>query len=326
MKGSLGMEKIVYTDGFDKLDYEKSIFAPLGCEIISQMKHKGEENLIEMVTDADYVVVQFAPITAKVINSMKKSKLILRVGIGYDNVDGKAAAAKGIPLCNIPDFCIDEVADHTLAMIMAAARKIVPIWEVIKKGGWKLPVPIEQLFVLKKMTVGLIGYGRIGREVAMRLKGFKSNVMIFDPVVDNSVIIKDGFIPASLEEIYAKSDLISLHCPSNDKTKYMINAGSIAKMKRGVMLVNTSRGTLIKTEDLIKALESGQVGVAALDVTDPEPINTDSPLLKMDNVIINCHCASGSVNAMENFKNSIINTLMCAVQGKKLPNVVNGVV
>ena len=256
---------------------------------------------------------------------MQKSNGILRVGIGYDNVDGKAAAERGIPLCNIPDFCIDEVADHTLAMIIALARKIVPIWDVIRNGGWKLPVPIDQMFVLKKMNIGLIGYGRIGKEVAMRLRAFKANVMIFDPMVEDVILIEDGFSPATLEKIYADSDLISMHCPSNAKTQYMINAESIAKMKKGVMLVNTSRGTLIKTEDLVKALQSGQVSAAGLDVTDPEPLSADSPLRKMDNVIINCHCASGSANAMENFTNSIINTLTCAAKGKELPNIVNGV-
>lgn len=320
------MAKVVITDyTFDDLNIEKSILEPLGCEVVGQKKYQSEQELINLVVDVGYVITQFAPVTAKVIESMRKTQIIVRYGVGVDNVDLDAAAAKGIPVCNVPDFCIDEVADHTLAMILALTRKIIPNWDVVRKGQWKLAVALDQMCVLRRMRVGLVAYGKIGREVAARLRVFKCKIMVFDPIVDSAVIEQDGFIPATIDEIFANSDLISLHCPSNAQTRYMINADTINKMKKGVMLVNTSRGTLVKTEELIAALKSGQISAAALDVVDPEPINTDSPLLEMSNVIISSHIASVSVNAVDNLRKSVANAVACAIRGEKLANVVNGV-
>jgi len=319
------MLKVAVTDyTFADLSVEKEILEPLGCQVVGHQKFQGEEALKELVKDADYVIAQFAPVNANVINAMQKNQIIVRYGIGYDNVDCKAAAAKNIPVCNVPDFCVDEVADHAVAMILALARKIVPN-NVVASGQWKLAVPLDQMFVMKKLTVGLVAYGKIGKEVALRLKPFKCNILVFDPVVDAAVIKKDGFTPATLDEIYAQSDLVSLHCPSNEHTKQMINAKSIAKMKKGVMFVNTSRGTLVNTDDLVAALKSGHISAAALDVTDPEPIPSDSPLLKMNNVIINSHIASASVAAVLNLRKSVANTVIAAIKKEKLPNVVNGV-
>ena len=157
-----------------------------------------------------------------------------------------------------------------------------------------LAVPLNELFVLNEMTVGIVGFGRIGREVARRLKPFRCKIVVFDPVVDAAAVKAEGCTPVSFEELLRLSDLVTLHCPSNDKTKQMINAQTLGKMKKGAMLVNTSRGTLVKTDDLAAALQSGQISSAALDVTDPEPINLDNPLVKMDNVVINPHLASAS--------------------------------
>ena len=258
--------------------------------------------------------------------SMKNCKIIVRYGIGYDNVDIKAAAARNIPVCNVPDFCVDEVADHTLAMILAMTRNIIPCWDIIRHDKqWKLPMPMDQMYVLREMTVGLVAYGKIAREVALRLKPFKCKVIVFDPVVDTKVIEKDGFFPASLDEIYAKSDIISLHCPVTDKTRGMINNSTIAKMKKGVIFINTSRGDLVKEDDVITALKSGHIAAAAMDVTNPEPINMDSPLLTMNNVVINAHVASVSARAVKYLRTAAANLVVMAAQGKKLNNVVNGV-
>lgn len=320
------MFKVAVTDyGFENLDVEKNFLEPLGCSLVGHKKYQGEPALIELVSDADAVITQFAPVTAAVIHAMKKAKVIVRYGIGYDNVDCKAAAAKGIPVCNVPDFCIDEVADHTLAMILEVTRKIALSWNSIRRGEWKLPFPLEQMFALKNRTVGLVAYGKIAREVALRLKNFKCRIMVHDPFVEDAVIRRDGFLPAALEEIYAESDLLSLHCPSNAQTQYMINSDSIRKMKKGVILVNCSRGTLVKTPDLVEALQNGRISAAALDVTDPEPLPPDHPLLKMDNVVINGHCASGSVEAVQSLRISVAHTVACAVQNRKLPNIVNGI-
>jgi D-3-phosphoglycerate dehydrogenase len=256
---------------------------------------------------------------------MEKAKVIIRYGIGVDNVDLNAAAAKKIPVCNIPDYCIDEVADHTLALMLAATRQIVPCDSTIKSGQWKLPVPIAALHALKYMTVGLVAFGRIGREVAARLKPFKCRILVCDPAVPAAEVEAAGCEPAAWDDVLAQSDLLSLHCPSTEKTRYMINTTTIAKMKRGAILVNASRGTLVDTPALVAALESGQLSAAALDVTDPEPINPDHALLKFANVVITPHDASATPQAVLTLRHAAANLAAMAIRGEKLPNIVNGV-
>ncbi len=325
MKQSYPISQVLVTDfAAPPLDVEEAVLKPFNA-VVTLSPDKTEDGLAARVGDADYVITQFAPVTAKVIGAMKKARIIVRYGIGVDNVDLKAAAAKGIPVCNVPDYCIDEVADHTLALILAATRQIVPCANVIKAGQWKLPVPLTALHALKDMTVGIVALGRIGREVANRLKPFKCRLVAFDPALSADKIRAAGCEPATLDELYAQSDLISLHCPSIEQTKYMINAGSIAKMKKGVIFVNASRGTLCKTPDLVAALQSGQISAAALDVTDPEPINTDSPLLKMDNVIITSHIASVSPQAVRKLREDVAHAVARRIRGEPLANVVNGV-
>ena len=317
--------KAVITDyAFDTIDLEREVLSPLGCRLEALKSGKGPE-LIDLVKDADAVITQFAPVTADVIGAMQKCRVIVRYGIGVDNVDLKAAAAKNIPVCNVPDYCIDEVADHTLALILAATRQIGPCDNAIKAGQWKLPVALTALHALKYMTVGLVAFGRIGREVAARLNAFKCKVLVFDPALPESVIRDAGCVPATLDDVLTQSDLITLHCPSTEKTRHMINAGSIAKMKKGVILVNASRGTLVDTGALAAALQSGQISAAALDVADPEPLNVDSPLLKMSNVVITPHVASATPQAVKKLRTDAAGIAAMALRGEKVPNVVNGV-
>ena len=319
------MKKVVITDySFDEIDLERNVLAPLGCRL-EALKAGRDQALIDLVKDADAVITQFAPVNAAVIAAMEKAKVIVRYGIGVDNVDLKAAAAKNIPVCNVPDYCIDEVADHTLALMLAATRQIVPCNNVIKAGQWKLAVPLAALHALKDMTVGLVAFGRIGREVAARLKGFKCRILVFDPAVPAADVKAAGCVAASLDEVLAQSDLLSLHCPSTEKTKYMINAQSIAKMKKGAILVNASRGTLVDTPALVAALQSGQLSAAAMDVTDPEPINPDNPLLKLDNVVITPHYASATPQSVKKLRTDAAGIAAKALRGEKLPSIVNGV-
>ena len=179
---------------------------------------KPREQLIPLVADADCVITQFAPVNAAVIGAMQKCRVIVRYGIGVDNVDLAAAAAKGIPVCNVPDYCIDEVADYALAMILDLTRKITANGNTVKSGSWGLAVPLTGTFPLKDMTVGMVGFGRIGREVAARLKAFKGKVLVYDPAVDAAADPGRRLTPATLDEVLRTSDLVTLHCPSNEKT------------------------------------------------------------------------------------------------------------
>ena len=320
------MTEVAVTDyTFDDLDIEKNILGPLGCRLTDLKTGKPQDELIALVRDADYVITQFAPVNAAVIQAMQKCKAIVRYGIGVDNVDLEAATAKGIPVCNVPDYCTDEVADHTLAMILDVTRRITSNAVGIRSGKWALAVPLDALHALRDMTVGIVGFGRIGREVAGRLKPFKCDILVFDPGVDASEIETAGCTPVALDDLIARSDLVTLNCPSNEQTKHMINAESLARMRDGAMLVNVSRGTVVKTDDLVAALKSGKISAFATDVTDPEPIPPDHPLVGMDNVFITPHIASATPQAATQLRSDAANTVAAVVKGGRPPNVVNGV-
>jgi D-3-phosphoglycerate dehydrogenase len=257
---------------------------------------------------------------------MQKARVIVRYGIGVDNVDLEAARNRNIPVCNVPDYCVDEVADHTLAFILATTRQVVPNTLHLRAGKWGLATPIPQMHALKNLTVGIIGFGRIGREVVQRLLAFKAQVIVFDAVLPASEIAKSGVkAVSSFDELLAQADIISLHCPSTAQTRKMFNADAFGKMKPGSIFINVGRGDLVDSAALTSALQGGKLAAAALDVFDPEPIPTDHPILKMPNVIVAAHIASASAPAVKKLRESAASTALRAVRGEVLANVVNGV-
>ena len=320
------MPLVLVTDStFDHLDVESAILGPLGCQMESR-QCKTPDELIEAVPNADYIITQFAPVNGAVIGAMTKARVIVRYGIGVDNVDLDAARARGIPVCNVPDYCIDEVADQTLAFILGATRQIVPHCLGLRNGEWRLAVPLDQMKTLRDLTVGVVGCGRIGREVIRRLVPFKCRVLAFDPVVNSAELAALGATPVgSLADLLAGSDVVTLHCPSNAHTRKMINAYALALLRPGAILVNLSRGDLVDTEALVAALQSGRLGAAALDVCDPEPIPHGHPLLGLPNVIVSPHIASASTRAARSLRETVAATVARALRGEPLPNVVNGV-
>ena len=318
--------KIAITDySFPSLDIEEGILRPLGHDIVAWKEKRTAAELPQLVADADAVITQFAPVNAEVIASMRQAKVIVRYGIGVDNVDLDAAKARGIPVCNVPDYCIDEVADQTLAFLLATTRNVVTNCVRNREGKWGLPVSLDQMRALRDLTVGIVGFGRIGREVVSRLRAFKCQVLVHDPVVVAGDIEQAGGKPVALRELLSQSDVISLHCPSTAQTRGMINRDSLAITKRGVILINVARGDLVDSAALTEALQSGHVSAAALDVFAPEPIPADHPILKMDNVIVASHIASCSVPAVRKLRETAANLAAMALRGEPLPNVVNGV-
>jgi D-3-phosphoglycerate dehydrogenase len=320
------MPKVLVTDHtFDPLDIERSILEPVGA-VLDAHQCKTVEQLLPLVADADAVLTQFSPVNAQVIAAMKKTRVIARYGIGVDNVDLQAAKARGIPVCNVPDYCIDEVADHTLAFILACTRQVVSNCVGVRGGKWSLAVPLSEMKALRDLTVGVVGFGRIGREVVRRLLAFRGKIHVFDPAVDPNEIEAVGARPAmSLEEMLSKSDIVTLHCPSTAQTRRMLNADRLAGMKRGSILVNLARGDLVDTQALVSALQNGHLAAAALDVCDPEPIPPGHPLLQMPNVIVAPHVASTSVRAVQTLRETAAGLVAKRLRGEALINVVNGV-
>ena len=318
------MLKTVVTDyTMDNLDIERSILEPLGCTVVSNKAFVDIQSLKTLLTDADYVITQFAPVNAEVIGAMQKCRVIVRYGIGVDNIDLIAANEKGIPVCNVPDYCIDEVADHTLSMILNLTRRLHENTTKVRSGIWGMGVPVDSMKTLKDMTVGIVAYGRIGKEVAHRLKPFKCRIIVSDPHINEAEIKAAGYSPASLDELYGQSDLITLHCPSTEQNRQMINATSIRKMKQEVIIVNISRGTLVKTEDLTDALQNQWVSAAGLDVIDPEPIAPDHPLLSMNNVLLTSHIASVSPRAIAKLRSDAASLVAMVIRGENPQNIVN---
>ena len=318
--------KIAITDySFPTLEIEEGILSPAGHEIVAWKEKKTAAELPQLVADADAVITQFAPVTAEVINSMTRAKVIVRYGIGVDNVDLGAAKERGIPVCNVPDYCIDEVADQTLAFLLAVTRQVVPNTLLIRTENWGLATGLEQMRALRDLTVGVFGFCRIGREVVARLKAFKARILVFDPVVKSADIESAGCKPVMLRELLSQSDVITLHCPSTSETRGMINAQSLGITKPGVILINVARGDLVDSDALTAALQSGHVSAAALDVFAPEPIPAEHPIRKLNNVVLASHIASCSVPAVRKLRETAANLAAAALRGDSLPNVVNGV-
>jgi D-3-phosphoglycerate dehydrogenase len=317
--------RAVVTDWvFPDLNVEKTILESNQMELVGN-QCKSATDLISLVADADAVIVQFAKIDEQVIAAMKKAKVIVRYGIGVDNVNLAAAKAHNIPVCNIPDYCINEVADHTLAFILATTRQVVPNSNYLHDGKWGLPVPLASMLTMKELTIGVVGFGRIGREVVSRLLAFKSRVLVFDPVVPAAEIAKTGAEAVSLDQLLAQSDIVTPHCPSNDKTRRMFNKTTFGKIKPGAIFINVGRGDLVDSGALVEALQSKRLSAAALDVFDPEPIPADNPILQMPNVILAAHIASASVSAVKRLRETAANIAVAAIRGQRPPNIVNGV-
>lgn len=317
--------KVVVTDyTFPTLEIEEGIVQAAGFELVGS-QCKTPETLIPFVADADVVITQFAPVNANVIKAMRTARVIVRYGIGVDNVDLDTARASGIPVCNVPEFCIDEVADHTLAFILASTRQVLPNSQYVRDGKWGLAVPLASMKTLRDLTVGIVGFGRIGREVAARLKPFKCRRLVHDPVVPDSIARETGCESVPLDRLLAESDVVTLHCPATARSRRMLNDDSIGRMKPGAILVNLGRGELVETSALVAALQSGHLGGAAIDVCDPEPIPLESPLRSLPNVICASHIASASVKAVTTLRQTAAQIAVLALRGEPLPNIVNGV-
>lgn len=317
--------KATFTDWtFPDLTLEEAILQPTGCEVAAR-QGKTEAELIAHCSDADVVITQFARLTPTVIAALSRARAIVRYGIGVDNIDLEAARAHRIPVCNVPDYCIHEVADHTLALLLALTRQVVPHDARVHAGQWSLATPLSSFCALRERSVGVVGFGRIGREVVKRLLAFQCRVRVFDPVVSPESIAASGAEPASFDALIASSDIVTLHCPSNAQTRRIISADVLQRLKPGALLINVARGDLVDPVALVAALESGRLAGAGLDVFDPEPLPPGHPVLARSNVIFTPHVASCSDSAVTLLRRTVAEIAAEALRGGTPRNVVNGV-
>ena len=257
-----------------------------------------EATLIREGADAEIVVNSFAKVTPAFINALTGCRMIVRTGISVDTIDVAAATARGIRVCYVPDYCRDEVADHTFALALIALRRIALLNKRMHQHVWD-SVEAGAVPRLTKAFFGLVGFGAIAKKVAARAKACGMSVIAYDPYLDDVAFESEGVKRAAeMSQVFAEADVVSLHLPSNRETYHVIDGAAFAAMKDGVSFVNTARGALVDTEALIAALRSGKVGAASLDVFEQEPLPEDSPLLEMDNVLLTPHAAYYSSDSL----------------------------
>lgn len=259
-----------------------------------QLKEAAPSELIRWVKDADIVLVNMAKFTREVIAGLVKTKVIIRHGIGYDNVDVEAATEEGIILANERTASSEDVAEHAVLLMLETYKKrkiqaqILRDW--VETGQWSSE-KIYPLYRLNGKTVGIIGCGNIGSRVFKKMKGFGVEILVCDPYLSERRCQELGITHTPLEEVLKKSDLVTIHVPVTDETRGMFNREKFALMKKSAILVNTSRGPIVKTEDLVEALKKGVIAGAGLDVFEKEPPPADSELLQLDNAILSPHIA-----------------------------------
>lgn len=282
-------------------------------EIISRVK--GCDGLLCLLTDRiDAAVMDAAGLDLKIISNH---------AVGVDNVDVAAATARGILVGNTPDILTDATADMSFALLLAAARRVVEADRLVKKGGWKTWGPGFMLGAdLHGATLGIIGFGRIGRAVARRAAGFGLRIIYSDPQPDNPEPELE-VARVDLDTLLRESDFITLHTPLTAETRHLMNASAFARMKPNAVLVNTSRGPVVDESALYDALLAKRIFAAALDVTDPEPISLDNPLLQLDNCLVVPHIASASWQSRQNMSRMAAENLIAGLSGKPLPHCVN---
>ncbi|WP_082235394.1 C-terminal binding protein [Halobacillus massiliensis] len=315
--------KVLITDyEFDHLNYEEEVFKESNLPItFVKAQCKTEEEVIEQARDADALLNQYAPVSRRVIESLENCKVISRYGVGVNTIDLDAAKEKDILVANVPDYGMEEVSNHALALLLSWARKITLLNNEVKKGQWdfKKGVPIHRF---NDQTVGVLGFGRIPRCLISKLKPLGFKLAAYDPFVSAEEMKAAGVEKMELEEIIETADYLSIHVPLINDTFHLINEERLNRMKKNAVIINTARGPIIDEGALTEALKEGKIAGAALDVMEEEPIRFDNELLEMENVIITPHSAWYSEEAMVELRRKAALNIVQVLSGEKTPYAV----
>ncbi len=282
-----------------------------------------EEEAAAALRDADAGLVHTSPITEVILDAASKCRALILGGVGHEHVDVELAAERGIAVANVPDYCVEEVSDHALALVLALARGLIPLHASSRRGEWDHQGG-GRLTRLRGCRLGLYGFGRIARRLAEKARGVGLAVMAFDPYVDRSEMEEASVMPAeSLARLLGSSDFVSLHTHQTPETENVINADSIRLMKPGARLVNVSRGALIDEGALYEALRSGHLAGAALDVMATEPFDMRSPILGLDNVVVTPHAAWYSEQSGRELSKKMAGAAIQALRGELPDHTIN---
>jgi D-3-phosphoglycerate dehydrogenase / 2-oxoglutarate reductase len=307
---------------FPNLDLERSMLAESGHELRFDGNASGPEDLRRLLPGADAVLNCYAPIPSDLTRELAGCRIIARYGIGLDTIDVPAATEAGIVVTNVPDYCIDEVSDHALALILALARGVVRLDRRVHMGSWS-PMDAAPLHRIRGRTLGLVGFGRIARTLATKAAAIGFRVVASDPFLADDDIAAAGAEPITFDRLLAGADVISLHAPLTEDTRHLIGAAELSAMSDAAVIVNTSRGGLVDLDALRDALASGTIGGAALDVLEREPPAPDDPLLARPDVIVTPHAAFYSEESMVELQRKAVQQVIEVLAGRVPPYAVN---
>jgi D-3-phosphoglycerate dehydrogenase len=306
---------------FPSLEPEQRVLAPLGVQL-RPAQCKSEEEIIDLAQEADAVLNCYAKLTARVIEKLSRCKIIVRYGIGVDNVDLAAATRGRIVVTNVPDYCIDEVSDHALALLLALERRIVAADGAVKAGAWDV-VAHAGIRRLRGQTLGLVGFGKIAVAVASKVQPLGMKVLVYDPYLEPELITRHGAEAVNLDKLLAEADAISIHVPLSPETHSLIGERELARMKPTAFLINTSRGGIVDEQALAEALKAGRICGAALDVLSVEPPPLDHPLRGLSNVILTPHLAFYSRESVIELQTKAAEEVARALKGEPPRSPVN---
>ena len=316
--------KVVITDfGDPDHSLEAAEFKASGLDLdLVRLDARTNEDLFPAIADADGLLVQWAKITRPVINRLTRCKVISRYGIGVDMVDLEAASERGILVCNVPDYCIEEVSTHTITCLLALNRRLLIHHGHVRAGKWGGP-PGGAPARLSRQVLGIVGLGNIGREVARKTAALGLRILGYDPYLPPEKAVTLGVELTSLEDLLCQADYVSLHCPLTEETRHLIGAAQLALMKPTAYLINMARGPVVDQTALTQALSTGTIQGAALDVLEQEPPAAEEPLLKLGNVILTPHIASWSGDAIIQLRRDTARNVVLALTGQLPRSIVN---
>lgn len=280
---------------------------------------KTDDDVIAAAREADAIILQYAPITGRVLDGLPRCLVAVRYGVGVDTVDLAAATARGVMVANVPDYCIEEVSDHAIAMLLSLWRGVTTYDRAIRGGTWSTTArpPMPRL---AGRVLGVMGVGRIGAQAARKAAGLGMRVIGYDPFLSS---LPEGIPKVTMDELLQQADAVTLHLPLTAESRHLINEAALRKMKPTALLVNTARGGIVDTAALVRALREGWIAGAALDTLEQEPIPQDSPLLSVPNVILSPHASWYSDQSVPELKRKTAEIAVAVLRGQRPSSVVN---
>lgn len=318
------MYKVVALHSFPhELGYEKTVYGQRSDIDFSISTLKAPADIIPIIKDADVILFNDVTFDKALLDSLDKCKLIIRYGIGYDNIDIKYAAQKGIIVCNAPNYGVIDVAEHAISLLLSCTKRLVYMNDCVRDNFWTTGAMGQSVRIAGK-TVGFVGFGKIARCVCKRTNAFDTNALVFDPYVDDASLAQFNATSVDLDTLLAESDYISLHLPLNPHTKHMINMDAFKKMKKSAIIINTSRGGIICEADLIDALEQGLIAGAGLDVFEDETGKLDKRILNHKMVTLTPHVAWNTIEGAEALHKEVTDNVIRYLDGQRPESIVNG--